>query len=99
MPKHCLKFQCTIPAHATRTPQQALEKVTRGAAEHLLSLVPGAFNREVKRFYEERQTKLGTVWDVLVQLFFDYKGPLPAHVNNLKTHHEITTQLRRGKGN
>lgn len=99
MPKHALRFQCTIPAHATRTPQQALEKVTKGAAEHLMSMVPLAFNRKIDRTYEERKTKLGLVWDVLVVFQFDHKGPLPSHVGNLKQHHEITTQLRRGKGN
>lgn len=99
MPQHCLRFQCTIPAHATRTPQQALEKVTRGAAEHLRSLVPSAHNCEVKRMYEERKTKLGMVWDVLVVLLFDHRGPLPPHVGNLKQYAAIQKQLRQGRGN
>lgn len=99
MPRHALRFQCTIPAHATRTPQQALEKVTRGAAEHLMSLVPLAFNKKVDRTYEERKTKLGLVWDVLVVLQFDHKHPLPSHVENLKQYAAINKQLRQGKGN
>lgn len=99
MTRHVLRFQVTIPAHLTRTPQQALEKTIRGAVDHLNSMVPRATNRSFHPVYVERQTKLGLCWDLLVVMKFDHQGPLPPHVNMLKQHHEITMQLRRGQGN
>lgn len=97
--KHYLRWQGTIPKSLTRNPEQQLRKVVEGAAEHLNSLVPGAKNRDFRPVYEERTTKLGVVLDVLVVMSFDYPGPLPPHVQNLKQYAEIQQQLRRGKGN
>ncbi len=99
MSRHTLKFQVTIPAHLTRTPQQAMNKVINGAVQHLSSLVPGATNKDFRPVYEERITKLGTVWDLLVVMRFDYAGPLPPEVSKLKLHHDISMQLRRNQGN
>ncbi len=97
--KHFLRFQVTIPKHLTRTPQQVLEKTIKGAAEHLQSLVPKARNKRFIPQYEERKTKLGVVWDLLVVMEFEHAGPLPSYVSMLKQHHDITLQLRRGRGN
>ncbi len=94
-----LRFQTSIPAYLTKSPQKALEKVVLGAVKHLNSLVPGAYDRSFEPRYEERQTKLGLLWDVLVVMKFRYKGPLPPDVEKLKTHHDITMQLRRNRGN
>jgi hypothetical protein len=99
MSRHAIRFQCTVPAHLTRTPQVALEKTINAAVEHLNSLVPGATNRSFHPVYEERKTKLGTVWDLLVVMKFDFKGPLPPGIAALKTHAELMQQLRRNKGN
>lgn len=99
MAKHHLRFQVTIPASLTRKPEQVLKKTIAGAAEHLSSMVPRAKNKHFAPRYEERKTKLGVVLDLLVVMTFDHDGPLPPHVNMLKSHHEITTQLRRGRGN
>ncbi len=93
--RHVLRFQTTIPAHLTRTPKQAMEKVISGAVRHLNSLVPAATNRSFHPVYEERTTKLGTVWDLLVVMKFDYKGPLPGDVAKLKLHHDINNNLKR----
>jgi len=99
MSRHALKFQCTIPAHLTRTPQQAMAKVINGAVQHLNSLVPGATNKSFHPIYEPRKTKLGTVWDLLVVYRFDLTGPLPPDVAKLKTYADIKLQLRRNAGN
>ncbi len=99
MARHSLKFQCTIPAHLTRTPKQAMDKVINGAVAHLNSLVPGATNKSFHPLYEERKTKLGTVWDLLVVFKFDYAQALPPDVARLKQHADITLQLRRNQGN
>ncbi len=99
MSRHSLKFQVTIPAHLTRTPQQAMNKVIDGAVKHLNSLVPRATNKSFSPIYEERKTPLGIVWDLLVVFRFDLTGPLPPDVAKLKQHHDITMQLRRNQGN
>lgn len=97
--RHALRWQCSIPASLTRTPQQVLEKTIDKAAEHLASLVPAATERSFHPVYEERQTKMGTMLDLLVVFRFTLKGPLPPKVARLKQHAEINQQLRRGKGN
>lgn len=99
MPRHVLKFQVTIPKHLTRKPEDVLKKTIAGACEHLASMVPHARNKDFSPIYEERKTKLGVVWDLLVVMSFEYQGPLPPHVLLLKNHHDITLQLRRGRGN
>ena len=99
MARHTLRFQTTIPAHLTRTPQKAMDKVINGAVQHLSSLVPGATHKNFAPIYEERVTKMGTVWDLLVVFTFDYAGALPPEVARLKQYADITLQLRRNKGN
>ncbi len=97
MTQHRLKFQATIPAHLTRSPQKALARVIEGAVEHLNSLAPRATRKSFTPMYEERVTPIGTVWDLLVIFSFDYPGPLPPDVSRLKQHHDITLQLRRNR--
>ncbi len=96
---HYLKFQVTIPAHLTRTPRQAMEKVITGAVKHLNSMVPQAYDREFKPMYVDRKTKLGVVWDLLVVMKFRHRGPLPPAVAPLVTHHKILTNLLRNAAN
>jgi hypothetical protein len=99
--RHAVKFQCTIPASLTKTPQVALKKTIDSAAEHLRGLVgPGGYNFQVSPIYVERKTQLlGTVWDLNVVLLFDFKGPMPEHLKRLVQFAKIQKQLREGKGN
>lgn len=99
MPQHILKFQVTLPSGMTRYAYDRMEKVTVEAVDLLKRMVPKAHNIEVKRKYRERHTKIDVRWDVLVGLFFDHKGPLPPNVEQLKLHHMIARQLKRGLGN
>lgn len=99
MAKHCLRFQCSIPASLTRTPEQALAKTIEAACEHLVALVPGSRARQFSPIYEERKTRMGMMWDVLVVFRFELDGPLPPIVQAKKQHAEINQQLRRGRGN
>lgn len=99
MPQHILKFQCTLPSGMTRYAYQRMEDVTVKAVELLKRMVPKAHNIEVKRKYRERHTRIDVRWDVLVGIFFDHKGPLPANVEQLKLHAKIAQQLKRGLGN
>lgn len=99
MPQHVLKFQVTLPSGMTRYAHQRMEDVTVKAVELLKRMVPKAYNVEVKRKYRERHTQIDVRWDVLVGIFFDYKGPLPANVEQLRLHHKISQQLKKGLGN
>jgi hypothetical protein len=76
-----------------------MEDVTVKAIELLKRMVPRAYNIEVKRKYRERHTPIDVRWDVLVGIFFDHKGPLPANVEQLKLHAKIAQQLKKGLGN
>lgn len=88
--QHALKFQCTIPASKTRTPMMALERISTSAAETLKRMVPYAYDVEFKRIYHERRTrKLGLVWDFLMVMQFNHRGPLPPNVLQLKLYYDI----------
>lgn len=83
--QHALRFQCTIPASMTRTPQQVLQKTIQEAANTIRRMVPYATDFDVSPIYRERKTrKLGTVWDLLVVCQFNHRGPLPPNVLQLK---------------
>jgi hypothetical protein len=99
--RHVVKYQCTIPASLTKTPQAMLDRTIKSASEYLRGLVgPGGYNFQVSPIYAERKTKLlGTVWDLNVVLFFDFKGPMPEHLKRLVQFAKIQKQLREGKGN
>lgn len=94
---HSLKFQTTVPASLTRTPHEALKRVIDTAAETLRRMVPHAYDIDFKPIYKERKVKkLGWVWDLLVVMQFNHKGPLPPNVAQLKLHHDISKNLTKG---
>lgn len=98
--EHVLKFQCSIPASATRYASDRLEGVTVKALEVLVRMVPKAYEIERKRIYRERKNTVGLIWwDILVWIQFRHPGPLPANVSQLKVFAEVSRQLKLGKGN
>ncbi len=97
---HFLRHQVTIPAHLTRTPHQAMEKVIKAAAEVLMQRAGHrAFDRSIEPRYEERKTKLGLVWDLLVVLKFRHRGPLPPDLRAMKEFSDVRKMIRHGKSN
>lgn len=98
--EHVLKFQCSIPASATRYATTRLEDVTVKALDVLVRMVPKAYEIERKRTYRERKNKVGMIWwDVLVWIQFRHRGPLPTNISQLKVFAEVSRQLKLGKGN
>lgn len=94
--QHALRFQCTVPASLTRTPQMVLGKIIQDAVQTIRRMVPYAYDFDAKPVYSERRTKkLGTVWDLLVVCQFNHKGPLPLNVQQLKLHYDIKKKMLR----
>lgn len=81
---HYLKWQCSIPAGATRHSVRKRQQVINSAVEHLRALAgPAASMVEVRAVYQERG-QLGQIawWDILVVLGFN--GPLQREAREKK---------------